>query len=544
MAKRFQIPAIPKNEEAAYSLNIYEPYLAWGGVLPVTGRKGQVDGVLVRPLDPLLIQKGGIQAFIVYNKLLFDETVQSALIKLTQEVTAREWKIEPVSDKPGDVAVQEFVEDALKGLSMDEIYRGMLESYIVGFTVSEVMWRRTKQGVIPFDFRFRDQRRFRFEEMLEGDFGFTLRMATREEPLEGVQLPARKFVVHRYWAHNNGDPYGAGLARILYPLVKFKRRALESQLLYSDRFANPTAVAKAPLSATACEVDTLYDHLSNLSQETALVLPEGFELEFVNPGGSPQTFEQLRFAISNEINILIAGEDEAGQADSGSRASSEVAQTVRQARAKDLAELVSSTLNNTLIRWIVDLNFGTDVDAPRIHRDFEKKEDVQLSMSDVAILVKDVGLKPTVQWVADRFDVELEEEDGQNMIPSGPEGTGGVDTESRQQSMGPIKAALMRQKAKTKMQGGGSKKEESIPAEPEQVQKQTKYDGGDVNSIIDDILGEDPDKDETVTTKPERGVADAAPGRRTRKRPSAKQEEKEANSRISRASRSQPNKRA
>ena len=117
-----------------------------------------------------------------------------------------------------------------------------------------------------------------------------MRIATREHPYIGEELPPRKFVVHRYWAQNNGDPYGAGLGRILYPLVKFKRRALESQLLYSDRFSNPTAVAKAPLSATAVEVDTLYDHLSNLSQETALVLPEGFDLEFVTPGGSPETF--------------------------------------------------------------------------------------------------------------------------------------------------------------------------------------------------------------------------------------------------------------
>ena len=483
---RFKIPAVPKGEEARYGLNLYEPYLAWGGMLPIAGKKGQPEGLLIKPLDPLLIQKGGIQAFIVYNKLLFDETVQSALIKMSQEITGREWKIESVSDKPGDIAVQEFVEKALRDLSIDEIYRGMLESYIVGFTVSEVMWKRTSSGVLPFDVRFRDQRRFRFEEMMEGDFGFTLRMATREQPIEGVPLPARKFLVQRYWAHNNGDPYGAGLARILYPLVKFKRRALESQLLYSDRFANPTAVAKAPLSATACEVDTLYDHLSNLSQETALVLPEGFELEFVNPGGSPETFDKLRTSIAAEINTLIAGEDEAGQADSGSRASSEVAQSVRRARARDLSELISQTLNTTLIRWIVDLNFGTDVDAPKIYRDFDPKEDVQLTMADVAILVKDIGLKPTVQWVTDRFDVELEEEEGQNMIPDGPEGSSGVDTSNRQS------------------EGG-------VPAEPGQVDAQAEYDGGDVDSIIDSILGDNPDKDEDVAQSPQKKVDKPAP---------------------------------
>ena len=88
--------------------------------------------------------------------------------------------------------------------------------------------------------------------------------------------------------------------------------------------------------------------------------------------------------------------------------------------------LIPLKLNKTLIRWIVDLNFGTNVKAPRIYRDFEAKEDVSLSMSDVATLVKDVGLKPTVEWIADRFNVELEEE--QFEVPDGPDDTSGVNT--------------------------------------------------------------------------------------------------------------------
>ena len=404
MAKRFSIPAIPKGESAAYARNPFESNILGGWQGSSSGTE-----LIVRPNDELLIQKGGAEAFNIYNRLIFDETVQSALIKMSQEVTAREWKLEPASDKPGDIAVRDYIEEKLGQLQMDEIYRGLLEAYIVGFTVGEVMWRRTKSGIIPFDFRFRDQRRFRFEEMEDADYGFTMRMATREDPFAGIELPARKFVVFRYWAQNNGDPYGAGLGRVLYPLVKFKRRALESQLLYSDRFANPTAVAKAPLSATAAEVDTLYDHLSNLSQETALVLPEGFELEFVNPGGSPETFHTLRESLARNITVLIAGEDEAGTADAGSRASSEVAQTVRMARAKDISELISHQLNDSLIRWMVDLNFGTNVQSPKIYRDFDPKEDVQLTMADVATMVKDVGYQPTTEWLTDRFDVEVED---------------------------------------------------------------------------------------------------------------------------------------
>ena len=84
---------------------------------------------------------------------------------------------------PGDLAVRDFVEQQLKNLDldedMDEVYRGMMESYVVGFSVGEVMWRRTPSGVVPFDFRFRDQRRFRFQEDGDADYGFTMRLCTQ-----------------------------------------------------------------------------------------------------------------------------------------------------------------------------------------------------------------------------------------------------------------------------------------------------------------------------------------------------------------------------
>ena len=47
-------------------------------------------------------------------------------------------------------------------------------------------------------------------------------------------------------------------------------------------------------------------------------------------------------------------------------------------------------------------------------------------MSDVATLVKDVGLRPTVEWISEKFDIELEEED--KSVPTGPKGTAGLDT--------------------------------------------------------------------------------------------------------------------
>ena len=194
---------------------------------------------------------------------------------------------------------------------------------------------------------------------------------------------------------------------ILYPLVKFRRRAIESYVLYGDRYATPTAVAKAPLSASTRELDTLYGHLSNLSQETAMILPEGYELDFVVPSGSPEVFKNLIDYIDKEISLVVCGEDEAGRAEAGSRASSQVANTIRVVRASEISEMLSHTLSQTLVRWIVDLNFGTDVAAPVLTREFRIEEST-LTMPDVSLMIQS-GYTPRKEWIERHFRVELEE---------------------------------------------------------------------------------------------------------------------------------------
>ena len=410
MAKRFTTAPVPSGEVARYTSDPYNlsSIYMFGSSSPFTGQ----GNTIVRPQDDLLIAKGGNRALIVYQRLLYDEAVQSSFKKLMQEVTSRPWFCQQYSDKPGDLAVRDFIAEVLEELPLDDIYTGMGEAMITGFSVGEIMWKKTKRGVIPFDVRMRDQRRFVFQEEENAQTGFTMRCLTFNRMFEGVELPQRKFIVSRYYVSHNGDPYGSALGRILYPLVKFRRRAIESYVLYGDRYATPTAVAKAPLSASTRELDTLYGHLSNLSQETAMILPEGYELEFVVPSGSPEVFKNLIEYIDKEISLVLCGENEAGQAEAGSRASSQVANTVRVVRASEISEAISHTLTQTLVRWIVDLNFGTDVAAPTLTREF-RIEESPLTMPDVSLMIQS-GYTPRKEWIERHFRVELEEKKEEN----------------------------------------------------------------------------------------------------------------------------------
>jgi hypothetical protein len=143
-----------------------------------------------------------------------------------------------------------------------------------------------------------------------------------------------------------------------------------------------------------------------------MILPEGYELEFVVPSGSPEVFKNLIEYIDKELSLVLCGENEAGQAEAGSRASSQVANTVRVVRASEISEAISHTLTQTLVRWIVDLNFGTDVAAPSLTREF-RIEESPLTMPDVSLMIQS-GYTPRKEWIERHFRVELEEKKEEN----------------------------------------------------------------------------------------------------------------------------------
>jgi phage gp29-like protein len=495
MAQRFKTAPVPSGEVARYTSDPYNlsSIYMFGSSSPFTGQ----GNTIVRPNDDLLIQKGGNRALVVYQRLLYDEQVQSCFRKLLQEVTSRPWYVQQYSDKPGDLAVRDFVAEVLEEMPLDDIYVGMAESLITGFSVGEIMWKKTKRGVIPFDVRMRDQRRFVFQEEQDAVNGFTMRCLTFNRMFEGVELPQRKFIVNRYWVSHNGDPYGAALGRILYPLVKFRRRAIESYVLYGDRYATPTAVAKAPLSASTRELDTLYGHLSNLSQETAMILPEGYELDFVVPSGSPEVFKNLIEYIDKEISLVICGENEAGQAESGSRASSQVANTVRVVRASELSEALSHTLTQTLVRWIVDLNFGVDVAAPVLTREF-RIEESPLTMPDVSLLIQS-GYTPRKEWIERHFRVELEEKEA----GESEEATTQYDPQQDQDLFGSIFGDEREQAAAQNLDAAANVMDMPAGAAPEETQSDS-VSAPDVEKQLDGVASKAtakaiPESDQWIT---------------------------------------------
>lgn len=401
---------------------IGDPY-TWGGLPSV------LAGTILPRRDDILIEEGGggPRAIESYTRLFNDSAVISAWEKLVGEIIQRKWEVFPASDSDKDEEIAEFVRQTIyhlgtntrqtRGRDMlatsnsgfDSFVRGMCESLILGISIGEICWMRQGGYVVPAEIKIRDPRRFQF--VLNEDGSISPRVITIQSPVEGLPIPMRSMVIHRHWAYsNNMDPYGTGLGRQLYSLVEFRRTLMSFWLQYADKHTTPTAVGKFSLGTPEEEVKSLFTALQRLGQETAIVIPDEMDVDWLSGGeGRPEMYENIISYIDRQISFLINGESTVGQdtGSVGSYARDNVADSVRMRKAKAFSEQIDETLNATLVRWIVELNYpGSSV--PRLRRNFEDLEQREDPVKVVQIMsqLQALGYQISdLDWVRDKLEI-------------------------------------------------------------------------------------------------------------------------------------------
>ena len=399
-----------------------DPY-TWGGLSTV------LTGAILPRRDDILIEEGGggPRAIEQYTRLFNDSAVISAWEKLVGEIIQREWHVYPASDSDKDEEVAEFVRQTLyhlgtntrqsRGRDMlvssntgfNAFVKGMAESLILGMSVGEICWVRQGSYVVPSEIKIRDPRRFQF--VLNDDGSISPRIITIQSPVEGLPIPLRSMVIHRHWAYNNlADPYGTGLGRQLYSLVEFRRTLMSFWLQYADKHTTPTAVGKFSLGTPEEEVKSLFTALQRLGQETAIVVPDEMSIDYLTSDSRADVYQNLISYIDQQISFLINGEATVGAEGTGvgSYARDQIADSVRIRKSKSFSDQLDETINATLIRWIVELNYpGSSV--PRISRDFsdiEQRGEDPVKTVQILTQLQAVGYQVTdLDWVRDKLRI-------------------------------------------------------------------------------------------------------------------------------------------
>lgn len=344
--------------------------------------------------DPILKKQG--RDISIYSDLRSDAHVGGCIRRRKAAVLGLEWRVE--RDK-ASARMTRLCEEVLGRLDMRRLLHELLEATLYGWQPLEVLWSAPGAGpTVPLQVLAKPVHWFQFD----GDGA--LRFKSREQPLYGEPVPARKFLLPAQEA-SYANPYGfADLSMCFWPTV-FKRGGLKFWVTFTEKFGTPWVVAKTPRGTPGPEQDRLLDQLEAMVQDAVAVIPDDASVDIkgaADKGSSADLYERLLMFCRSEIAIALLGQNQSTESNSNKASATAGLEVAKDIRDGD-ARLCEAAINE-LLRWVVQANEGDGAPAPKFEL-FEQMEvdEVQAKRDK---LLSDAGLRFTPAYWQRVYDLE------------------------------------------------------------------------------------------------------------------------------------------
>lgn len=297
--------------------------------------------------DELLRDRG--ETLELYKRMLLDPRIYSLLELRKSFILDRSYSI--VSE---DTKLVDFMYSALERANIKKAFKDILSALEFGFSVCEVIWEIEDGKYLPKEIKIRDPERFSFD--YQGNL-YCLIDGTRKRLDEGY-----KFIVHRHSGIES--PYGSSVLKQCYWPWMFKNAGFRFWMITAEKFGVPTVLAlfeSDDEQKARQRAQELAEALSGIQSDAAVALGNVKEVNTLEVKGNLESFKTLIEACDNQISYAITGQSLASaEGQYGTRAQAEVHERMfRNIAAQDAINL-AHTLNSTLVKWIVELNFGRD----------------------------------------------------------------------------------------------------------------------------------------------------------------------------------------
>ena len=330
----------------------------------------------------------------VYDPVMRDDQVRAAMTQRFARVVAMEWEVEPGGGADDDLAAADDLRRSLDDIDFDKITKLMMYGIFYGYSVAEVMWRDDGGRVGLADIKVRDRGRFMFGR----DGSLRLRSISK---LNGKPMPDRKFWVYSTGADHGDNPYGLGLAHWLYWPVFFKRGGMKSWLRFLDKYGAPTAKGVFPRGATDEEKRKLLEALRAISTDAGIIVPEGMQVELIEAArGGQAEYSALYDRMNEAIAKVILTQTmtlESGSSYSQSRVHWDVGAQV----ARDDADTLTQSFNNSVAKWLCQWNFP-GARPPKVWRRV-KDNPSRNELAELDNKIAGLGYRPTAQRVKEVY---------------------------------------------------------------------------------------------------------------------------------------------
>ena len=307
----------------------------------------------------------------IYQKMLREPYVKAALRQIKMGVTSLQWEVAPASDAPGDIIAADFIRSGLEqieGVFEQDLY-DILDALDVGYSITEKVWRIVPRG--PFAgkiglrcLKAKDPALFEFET--DEFLNITALLLTLDDLADPAALDPADFIIFAHLGRYE-SPYGCSELRAAYRAYWLIDNIWKFRALYLEKFGGPTLVAKHPPGALESERARLLDILATIQSETGIVIPDDVTIEAIDIATNGEAdYRSAIHDLRKEILVGILGSfltTEEGDR-TGARAMGMVHRETVDIFIRFLARLLGNTINEQLVRPLVELNFA-DAQTPR-----------------------------------------------------------------------------------------------------------------------------------------------------------------------------------
>lgn len=211
-------------------------------------------------------------------------------------------------------------------------------------------------------------------------------------------MPDAKFWVMSTFSDTSDEPYGLGLAHLLYWPVYFKRAGLRSWMLALDKHASPTAFGKFPPGTTPEDQDKLLAMLQAIRQDSALIYPEGMEVGYLASTKSASMDHSVFDGRMDAWITKVVLSQTMTTEDGSSKSQSETHMDVRDEITASDADLMSGSFNSGPVEWWTWWNFGDRATPPQVVRVMDDEED-QNQAAERDVKLAQIGWRPDEERV-------------------------------------------------------------------------------------------------------------------------------------------------
>lgn len=393
-----------------------------------------IMGFLPDP-DPVLRKLG--QDINVYRQLLSDAHVWSCCQSRKSGTLSCEWELRESSrgSVRANKRAYETIKDMMDGLDVYQIITDMLDAPFYGMSPLEVLWEAGNRGNGETGMWLPDRVVGKPPEWFHFDPENNLRFKSKDDMIEGEEIPDMKFLLPRHHASYQ-NPYGERLlSRCFWP-VTFKRGGFKFWSVFTEKFGMPWIIGRVPRSTNETERGKLLANLTAMVQDAVAVIndDESVDLkESAFKASSASIYEKLISASNRECSKAILGQTLSTELDKGgSMAATQGHLEIRKDLVDQDKRMVCESFKR-LFRWVIDLNF-TGADPPVFVFYEEEKIQKERSERDTELFHQGVKFKPVYYqriYNLEEGDFELVEPGDQGIGETEKRGNGEKENRGR-----------------------------------------------------------------------------------------------------------------